>query len=95
MNSIYENEVKSTLEWMQSPRFEGILRLFTADQIVEALPPGWKYPAVCAVRLSLRENCCQTSNFRATPWFLVAPVRLIPGDNGDGQRLVCQRMKLG
>ena len=27
--------------------------------------------------------------------FLVAPVRLIPGDNGGGQRLVCQRMKLG
>ena len=27
--------------------------------------------------------------------FLVAPVRLIPGDNGNGQLLVCQRMKLG
>lgn len=45
-------------------------------QIVEALPPGWRYPDACAVRLSLRENCCQTSNFRATPWFLVAPVRV-------------------
>ena len=43
-------------------------------QIVEALPPGWRYPEACAVRLSLREHRCQTAGFKETPWFLTAPV---------------------
>ena len=44
------------------------------QQFVEALPPGWKYPEACAVRLSLRDDSYQTAGFRETPWFLTAPV---------------------
>jgi len=43
-------------------------------QIVEALPPGWKYPEACAVRLNLRGDRCQTATFHETPWFLAAPI---------------------
>ncbi len=44
------------------------------QQLVEALPSGWKYPEDCAVRLTVRGNRCQTSNFTETPWLLTAPV---------------------
>ena len=43
-------------------------------EVVEALPPGWKYSGACAVRLSLNEDRYQTANFEETPWFLTAPV---------------------
>jgi hypothetical protein len=52
-----------------------------SQQLVEALPPGWKYPEACAVRLSLRDNRCQTAAFQETPWFLTAPVVV------DGQQV--------
>jgi hypothetical protein len=45
-------------------------------QIVEALPPGWKYPDVCAARLSLRDDHYHTATFKETPWFLTAPIRV-------------------
>lgn len=33
--STFAEEVKKTRDWFSSPRFEGILRLYTADQVVE------------------------------------------------------------
>lgn len=33
--SIFAEEVKKTRDWFASPRFDGILRLYTADQVVE------------------------------------------------------------
>ena len=33
--STFSEEVKITRDWFASPRFEGILRLYTADQVVE------------------------------------------------------------
>ncbi len=33
--STFTEEVKATRDWFASPRFKGILRLFTADQVVE------------------------------------------------------------
>ena len=33
--STFTEEVKKTRDWFASPRFEGILRLYTADQVVE------------------------------------------------------------
>jgi hypothetical protein len=51
------------------------------QQLVEALPPGWKYPDDCVARLSLRDDHWQTADFRAAPWFLTAPVL------ADGQRV--------
>lgn len=33
--SSFSEEVQSTREWFETPRFDGILRLFTADQVVE------------------------------------------------------------
>jgi hypothetical protein len=44
-------------------------------QLVDALPPGWKYPEHCAARVSLRDVRCETAAFRETPWFLTVPVR--------------------
>ncbi len=35
MNEQFDNEVKATAAWMGSERFEGIIRLFTARQVVE------------------------------------------------------------
>jgi hypothetical protein len=43
-------------------------------RIAEAIPPGWKYPEVCAARLTLRDGSGQTANFKETPWFLTATV---------------------
>jgi len=33
--SLFSTEVKATLDWFNSPRFKGILRLYTPDQVVE------------------------------------------------------------
>ena len=51
-------------------------RTLSPPQLVDALPPGWKYPENCAVRLSLRDVRCETAAFKETPWLLTVPVRV-------------------
>ena len=31
----FTNEVKATQDWFKSPRFQGIIRLYTPEQVVE------------------------------------------------------------
>jgi len=42
--------------------------------IVEAIPPGWKYPEDCEARIALRKTSSQTAGFRKTPWTLTTPI---------------------
>lgn len=42
--------------------------------IVEAIPPGWKYPEDCEARIVLRQTSSQTAGFRKTPWTLTTPI---------------------
>jgi hypothetical protein len=51
-------------------------------QLVDVIPPGWRYPEACAARLTLGGDSCQTANFRKTPWFLTAPVVAEGGEVG-------------
>jgi len=43
-------------------------------RLVEAIPPGWKFPEACAARLVLGSESGQTDNFKETPWSLTTPV---------------------
>lgn len=42
--------------------------------IVEAIPPGWKYPDVCAARIVLGKTSSETANFQKTRWTLTTPI---------------------
>ncbi len=43
-------------------------------QVIEVIPPGWKYPEVCGARIVLEEESSQTENFRETLWVISTPV---------------------
>ena len=44
--------------------------------LVEALPPGWQHPSVCAARAHVRGVEAATPGFADTPWVQSAPVRV-------------------
>ena len=52
------------------------------QQVVEAMPAGWKYPEVCEARLAVGRVSAKTGNFRETPWELTAPIRVDGADIG-------------
>jgi pyruvate,water dikinase len=63
-------------------RIDGILSHFNQplDQVciktIEAIPPGWQYPDICKVRITL-ENVTYTSpGFQETPWFQSVSIRV-------------------
>ena len=43
-------------------------------QVVQEIPPGWKYPDACGARIVLGACQGETDNFRETPWTLTTPV---------------------
>ncbi len=43
-------------------------------QLVAAIPPGWKYPEACAVRITLGNEQAETDQFRETPWQLTEAI---------------------
>lgn len=53
------------------------------EQVVQALPPGWKYPDICEVRLTYGSDLFRTSDFEETPWFITAAVTVEDDDVGD------------
>ncbi|RLC41977.1 MAG: pyruvate, phosphate dikinase [Candidatus Coatesbacteria bacterium] len=38
--------------------------------IVKVIPPGWQYPDVCVVRITLYGSTYESENFEQTPWVL-------------------------
>jgi hypothetical protein len=44
-------------------------------RILEVIPPGWQYPAVCEVRLELEDFSAATPGYEDTPWFIEEPIR--------------------
>ena len=47
-------------------------------QVLESIPPGWQYPEITCARIVLEGKMFTTTNFRQTPWKLVADI-LISG----------------
>ncbi len=45
------------------------------ERVIEAIPPGWQYPGVCAARLTLGKRCYEPAGFEETPWVMAAPIR--------------------
>jgi len=46
------------------------------NKLIEAIPPGWQYPDICKVRITV-ENVTYTSpGFQETPWFQSASIRV-------------------
>jgi hypothetical protein len=43
-------------------------------KLVEALPPGWKYPEDCVVRISIDDRGSESDGFEETPWSMAAPI---------------------
>lgn len=46
-------------------------RLF---RILEVIPPGWQYPAVCEARVELEGFSSETGGFRESPWSIEEPI---------------------
>ena len=44
-------------------------------RILEVIPPGWQYPAVCEVRLEVEDFSAATPGYEDTPWFIEEPIR--------------------
>ncbi len=44
--------------------------------MIEAIPPGWQYPAICSARITLRGQTFQTPGFQETPWQLKAEIEV-------------------
>ena len=44
--------------------------------VIEAIPPGWQYPDICAARITIEGSSCQSPNFRETPWVQFADIRV-------------------
>src|SRR5262245_60356845 len=48
--------------------------------VIEAIPPGWQYPEVCAARITLDGQTQAAPAFEQTPWLLRAPI-LVQGES--------------
>lgn len=50
----------------------------TADAVlqgvVKAIPPGWQYPDLCVVKLSIENKLYQTDNYADTKWMMEADI---------------------
>lgn len=44
--------------------------------VIEAIPPGWQYPDVCAAKITLEGQTCQSQNFKETPWVQSADIKV-------------------
>jgi PAS domain S-box-containing protein len=55
--------------------------------IVELIPPAWQYPDIAGARIRMQEQTFQTSNYRNTPWKLIADINV--HENKVGHLEVC------
>jgi len=44
------------------------------EGLLEAIPPGWQYPDICAAEIVLDGRTYRPAGFRETPWGLTAPI---------------------
>ena len=58
-----------------------------AERIIEAIPPGWQFPEICVVRISLEGRVYQSEDFQETPWKLDADI--IQQDQVVGSIAIC------
>ena len=58
-------------------------RAVVLPQVIEALPPGWKYSEVCEARIHVGDVRVTTPGYRETPWSLVAPIRIDEVTSGE------------
>jgi len=42
--------------------------------LIQAIPPGWQYPNLCAAKIVLRGRIYQPPDFQETPWVMSAPI---------------------
>ena len=57
------------------------------SRILEVIPAGWQYPAVCEARLELKGLSSTTEGYEETPWFLEEPI-LVQGEVAGSIRVV-------
>ena len=48
----------------------------TFQDLITAIPPGWKYPEICQARLVLRGHTFEPDGYVVTPWSLTAAIAL-------------------
>lgn len=44
--------------------------------VIEAVPPGWQFPDVCRCRIRYNGQDFESKDFRETPWFLTAKIKV-------------------
>ena len=79
LNCLYE--VEQALSRPDLPLEEAFSR------VVEAIPPGWQYPDVCAARIEHAGLSVECDNFRITEWELCADITV--QDEAAGRIRVC------
>ncbi len=57
------------------------------SKVVEAIPPGWQYPDVCAARIEYSGRFFASADFRTTEWELCADITV--QDEAVGRIRVC------
>ncbi len=57
------------------------------SKVVEAIPPGWQYPDVCAARIEYSGRSFASADFRTTEWELCADITV--QDEAVGRIRVC------
>jgi len=54
-----------------------------ADQLIEAIPPGWQYPEICRARLVIGGAVHAPPGFVPTPWMQSAPILALGEPAGE------------
>ena len=66
LNCLYEvEEILSRLDTPEEDVFRGI---------IAAIPAGWQYPDLCAVRIAAGDSVYASGGFRRTPWVIGADI---------------------
>ncbi len=79
LNCLYE--VEQVLAQLELPLDQAL------QAVAHAIPPGWQYPDVCRVRISLGDRIVQSDDFRPTQWMETAPIMV--QDEAAGTLQVC------
>ncbi|WP_020677139.1 isocitrate lyase ICL2 [Geopsychrobacter electrodiphilus] len=83
--STFSEEVKATRDWFNSPRFAGILRLFTADQVVEQR-------GTIAVDYTIARDAAEAFHQRLRELFKAGKSITTFGPYSPGQAVTIKRM---
>jgi predicted nucleotidyltransferase len=55
--------------------------------VIEAIPPGWQYPEICAARIRCADLTCASPTFLETPWMQSVPL-VVQGETAGALEVI-------